>query len=138
MTTLVTENNDCPIPLDMDIQKHWKDHDMVTDAMVGWLHKSFDCKDYQDLRDICASRHLHLFKKPIPEGKCCWEKVDMRPGAFQLLGAELVARNTMYTDKNGRNAYYFNSVNSQEECDKYVDMDATVCAMLGTTTKVSD
>ena len=31
--------DDCPIPVDLNIQRHWRDHSMVTDEMVAWLKK---------------------------------------------------------------------------------------------------
>ena len=94
---------DCPIPIDLNVQKHWRNHRLVTDDMVAWLKKACGCEPYEKLRDISAKEFERLFEQAIPEGKVCWEKVDMREGAFQPLAPELVRKVLIFTDENGRN-----------------------------------
>ena len=92
-----------PIPIDLNLQKHWRNHRLVTDAMVAWLKQACACEPYEKLRDISAKEFERLFERPIPKGKVCWEKVDMREGAFQPLAPENVMLALVFTDINGRN-----------------------------------
>tara|TARA_X000000950_G_scaffold263584_1_gene335933 strand:+ start:344 stop:514 length:171 start_codon:yes stop_codon:yes gene_type:complete len=42
----------CPIPIDLNIQKHWRNHELVTDEMVAWFKKQINCQPYQGIMDF--------------------------------------------------------------------------------------
>lgn len=88
-----------PIPIDMNIQEHWRDHAIVTDEMVAYFKKSIGCKSYHGVMDVPRERFEYSFNKRLPEGKVCWLKKDlMNDGAFNKYVDNLV-----FTDPNGRN-----------------------------------
>ncbi len=94
----------CPIPIDMDVQKHWKNHNMITDAMASWLKEACGCEAHEGLMDVSDEYYFNVFKTRIPKGRSCWQKVDRRYGAFQPLAPEKIAATLVFTDVNGRNA----------------------------------
>ena len=94
----------CPIPIDMDVRKHWKDHNLVTDSMANWLREACGCEAHEGLMDVSDEYYFNVFKTHIPEGKSCWQKVDRRYGAFQPLARNKIAALLVFTDVNGRNA----------------------------------
>jgi hypothetical protein len=94
----------CPIPIDMDVQKHWKNHNMITDAMASWLKEACGCEAHEGLMDVSDEYYFNVFKTQIPEGKSCWQKVDRRYGSLQPLAPNNIAATLVFTDVNGRNA----------------------------------
>ena len=87
-----------PIPIDMNIQQHWRNHDIVTEEMVAYFKESIGCQSYHGLMDVSQEQFVFQFKKQIPEGKVCWLKIDRRNGALNVYQDNLV-----FTDSNGRN-----------------------------------
>lgn len=87
-----------PIPIDMNIQEHWRDHAIVTDEMAAYFKKSIGCKSYHGVKDVSRESFFKWFNKKVPEGKLCWLKCDRRNGAFNKYEDNLV-----FTDPNGRN-----------------------------------
>ncbi len=92
----------CPIPFDLDLHQHWRNHSIVTDEMVAYLKKSFRLKPYEGLMEVSKKRFESLFF-PLQDDKCAWQRIDRRDGAFQPLAPEVVAATIIITDKNGRN-----------------------------------
>lgn len=87
-----------PIPVDMNIQEHWRDHAIVTDEMVAYFKKSIGCESYHGVMDVPRERFFRSFNKKVPEGKVCWLKKDLRNGAFNKYEDNMV-----FTDPNGNN-----------------------------------
>jgi hypothetical protein len=96
------------VPIDMNLQKHWRDHNIVTDDMVRWFKKNCGCKPYHGIKDLDNTSHYGIFSKNIPDGKVAWMKVDRRNGAMNIY-----VDNVVYTDYNGRNPsdYNMNPIN---------------------------
>ena len=88
----------CPIPIDLNIQKHWKNHELVTDEMVAWFKKQINCQPYQGIMDVSSQRHKLVLSCDIPEGKVAWMLVDNREGVLNIYEKQI-----FYTDYNGRN-----------------------------------
>jgi len=88
----------CPIPIDLHIQRFWRDHDVVTDEMVQWLKEQANCEPFERLLDLDERRHIIIFDKKIPPNKLAWLKIDTRNGATNIY-----CNQTFYTDYNGRN-----------------------------------
>ena len=88
----------CPIPVDLNIQEHWRNHELVTDEMVAWFKKEVGCQPFQGIMDVNNQRHRAMFSKDIPEGKVAWMLIDRRNGAFNVDEKQI-----FYTDSNGRN-----------------------------------
>ena len=92
----------CPIPFDLDLHQHWRNHSIVTDEMVAYLKKSFRLKPHEGLMEVSRKRFESLFF-PLEDGQCAWQRMDIRNGAFQPIAPEVVAPTMIITDKNGRN-----------------------------------
>ena len=90
-------SDDCPIPVDLNVQQFWRDHNVVTDEMAAWLKKQAGCQPYEGLMDVPASRHVALFKEDIPDNMVAWMKVDRREGALNVFKNQV-----FYTGINGR------------------------------------
>jgi hypothetical protein len=88
----------CPIPIDLNIQKHWRNHELVTDEMVAWFKKQINCQPYQGIMDVGSQRHKLVLSRDIPEGKVAWMLVDNREGFLNIYEKQI-----FYTDCNGRN-----------------------------------
>lgn len=87
-----------PIPETMNLQKYWRNHSVVTDAMVAYFKKSLGCEEYHAVMDVSKHRFRSMFGVSLPKGKRAWMKVDQRNGAMNVF-----RENIMITDKNGRN-----------------------------------
>ena len=92
----------CPIPFDLDLHQHWRNHSIVTDEMVAYLKKSFRLKPHEGLMEVSRKRFESLFFQ-LEDGKSAWQRMDIRNGAFQPIAPEVVAPTMIITDKNGRN-----------------------------------
>ena len=57
------------VPIDMNLQKHWRDHNIVTDDMVRWFKKNCGCMPYHGIKDLDNTSHYGIFSKNIPDGK---------------------------------------------------------------------
>lgn len=99
-----------PIPLDMNIQQQWRNHNIVTDEMVAYFKESIGCQSYHGVMDILPERFVFQFKKQIPEGKVCWLKIDRRNGALNVYQDNLV-----FTDVNGRNPMVVQNLGDDSE-----------------------
>jgi hypothetical protein len=92
----------CPIPLDINLQKFWRSHDVVTDEMVKWLKEKAKCMSYESIMDVSNRKHMVMFDgEKIPEDRVAWLKVDTRSGALNVYEKQV-----FYTDINGRNLKY--------------------------------
>ena len=89
-------------PAKLKIQKHWRNHNKVTDEMANWLKVNCGCKEYHGIKDLDKTSHHGIFGKKIPKGKVAWMKVDLRPGKMNVF-----KDNVIYTDKYGRNPVDF-------------------------------
>ena len=99
-----------PIPIDMNIQEHWRNHAIVTDEMVAWFKKSIGCESFHGVMDVPRVRFEYSFNKKVPEGKVCWLKKDLRNGAFNKYEDNLV-----FTDPNGSNPMVVKNFGSDDE-----------------------
>ena len=54
------------VPIDMNLQKHWRDHNIVTDDMVRWFKKNCGCMPYHGIKDLDNTSHYGIFSKNIP------------------------------------------------------------------------
>ena len=88
----------CPIPIDLNIQEHWRNHELVTDEMVAWFKKEVGCQSYQGIMDVNNERHKLLLSRDIPDGKVAWMLVDNRENVLNVY-----SRQIFYTNYNGRN-----------------------------------
>lgn len=86
---------------DLDIQRHWKNHQVVTDDMVAEL-KSNLCLSYDwGLQILSPLQHQRVFGYPIPNGKVAWLKIDLRLPRMDGFLKEYVKSNTVYSLPNG-------------------------------------
>ena len=92
------------IPIDMDLKKQWRNHDIVTDSMVKWFKKNCGCEPYHGIKDVDEESHLYMFNKSIPINKIAWMKIDIS-GSGRL---NIFKNNLVYTDLNGRNPLDYN------------------------------
>ncbi len=86
------------IPLDMDLQRHWRNHRIVTDAMVDAFKTSLAFKPYHNIMDITKERFTSITEKDLPSGRVAWLRIDGRPGVLNVY-----RENIILTDLNGRN-----------------------------------
>ena len=92
----------CPIPVNLNLQKFWRSHDVVTDDMVKWLKEQAECLPYESVMDVSNRRHMLIFGgEKISDNRVAWLKVDTRSGALNVY-----ERQVFYTDINGRNLKY--------------------------------
>lgn len=87
-----------PIPETLNLQKYWRNHSVVTDAMVAYFKQSLGCEEYHGIMDVSKRRFKSIVGVSLPKGKRAWMKVDKRNGAMNVF-----SENIMITDKNGRN-----------------------------------
>ena len=87
-----------PIPETLNLQKYWRNHSVVTDAMVAYFKQSLGCEEYHSIMDVSKRRFKSIVGVSLPKGKRAWMKVDKRNGAMNVF-----RENIMITDKNGRN-----------------------------------
>lgn len=92
----------CPIPVDLNLQKFWRDHDVVTDDMAKWLKEQAECLPYESVMDVSNRRHMLIFcGEKIPDNRVAWLKIDTRDGALNIYENQV-----FYTDFNGRNVQF--------------------------------
>lgn len=83
----------------MDLQRHWEDHEKVTDQMVMDLKEALGVKPYEGLMVVTDEAHRRAFGKPIPDGFVAWFVVDRRlPG---MTGYFPDDKNVCYTTPSG-------------------------------------
>lgn len=85
------------IPIDMELQKHWRNHHIVTDAMVDAFKKSLGFQPYHKIQDLTKERYKSITEKDLPPGRVAWLRIDDRPRVFGYRTHVIV------TDLNGRN-----------------------------------
>lgn len=90
------------IPIDMELQKHWRNHRIVTDAMVDAFKTSLGFKPYHNIMDITKDRYKSITGKDLPSGTVAWLRIDRRPGVLNVY-----RENIILTDLNGRNPIMF-------------------------------
>ena len=90
------------IPLDMDLQKHGRNHRIVTDAMVDAFKTSLGFQPYHNIMDITKERFTSITGKDLPSGTVAWLRIDSRPGVLNIY-----YKNIIVTDLNGRNPIMF-------------------------------
>ena len=69
--------DDCPIPVDLNIQRHWQDHSMVTDEMVAWLKKR-SCGPNDGIMDMGNRKHEAIFGTKN-QGRRAWLLIHQAP-----------------------------------------------------------
>ena len=102
---------DCPIPKTMNLQKHWRNHEKVTDQMVAWFKNHVGCKSHEGIMDVSNKKFNYLYKQDIPDGYVCWQKVNMRYNAMHPLHPENIAKMLVITSLNGRDVFQWKKVN---------------------------
>lgn len=94
--------DNCPIPVDLDVQRYWRDHKTVTDEMVAWLKKEAGCGPNDGIMDMGNRKHNAIFGTKRPKGRRAWLLIHQEPGVLNVYKQQ-----TFYTDKNGRNLEYY-------------------------------
>ena len=85
----------------VELQKHWKNHSLVTDQMVMDLKEELKVKPYEGLMIVHNDDHVKVFNEPIPEGFVAWFIVDKR--IPRMTGYYLNDDNVCYTTPYGEN-----------------------------------
>lgn len=93
----------CPIPVDINVQKYWKNHNIITDEMVLWIKTQAGCTQYEGIREVDEETHLQITGKSITNGRLAWLKIDRREGVLNIYEEQL-----FYSDLNGRNISKYN------------------------------
>lgn len=81
------------------LQRFWKRHDIVTDAMVNALKRNLGLKPEEGLMIVSAEDHVRGLKRPIPDGCVAWLVVDRRLPPMD--GYFLHPSNVRYTTPDG-------------------------------------
>lgn len=84
---------------DLDVQRHWEDHAVVTDAMVACIKQHLGLKHHWGIQIVTEEQHEKAGMGKIPPGKVAWLKVDRR--LPRMDGYFLNASNVLYTFPNG-------------------------------------
>lgn len=83
----------------INLQKFWKNHSVVTNEMVVELKKTCGLQPYEGLMIVNNSNHIETFHTNIPENMVAWLIVDRRLPI--MTGYYLNNDNVLYTDPFG-------------------------------------
>ena len=84
--------------IEIDLQKHWTDHKIVTDEMVKILKNNCGCKPYEGIMIISKTQHESALGE-MPNGAVAWLKVDLR---LPRMHAYFINKdNVVYTTPSG-------------------------------------
>ena len=83
----------------VDLQKHWTNHDIVTDQIVMDLKEELKVKPYEGLIIVPENDHYKAFKESIPNGFVAWLVVDKR---LTNTGYFINDNNVVYTTPDGK------------------------------------